>query len=125
MTVWSSNLLPNREQYTNPMELDKDLGWNTLIQHFGEEEKLKGAVAPPIFQNSLFVFDTMDELLGAMATNPAGPPHHYSRISNPTVDIAEKKLALLEGTESCMLLGCGQAALTMAVMSCVSQGTAM
>ncbi len=104
------------------MELDHSLGRNTLIQHFGEEEKIMGAVAPPIFQNSLFVFDKMDDLLDAMANNPAGEPHHYSRMSNPSVDLIEKKLALLEGTDCCKVLGCGQAALTMAVMSCVQQG---
>jgi len=104
------------------MEPDQDLRWDTLLQHLGEEEKFKGAVAPPIFQNSLFVFDTTDELLDAMRNNPASEPHHYSRLSNPTLDIVEAKLAAMEGTEAAKVLGCGQAALTMAVMSCVKQG---
>ena len=105
------------------MELEHEPGWNTVLQHYGEEEKLKGAVAPPIFQNSLFVFDSMDELSYAMSKHPAGPDHHYSRISNPTLDIAEKKLAKLEGTDACKLTGSGMAALSIAVMSCVSQGS--
>jgi len=99
------------------------MGVDTLLQHIGEDNKDRGAVAPPIYQNSLFVFDTMDDLLDAMANTPAGPDHHYSRISNPTLDVVEKKLAMLEGTEACKVLGCGQAALTMAVMSCVKQGS--
>jgi len=105
------------------MELHKDLGLDTLIQHYGEEEKVHGAVAPPIYQNSLFVFDSIDELGEAMSKTPSGPQHHYSRISNPSLDIVEQKLAMLEGTETCKVLGSGQAALTMAVMSCVKQGS--
>ena len=105
------------------MDFSQELGWSTLLQHFGEDEKIKGAVTPPIFQNSLFVFDKMDELLDAMANHPAGPQHHYSRVSNPSVDLAERKIAKLEGTEACKLTGCGQAALTIAIMSCVKQGS--
>jgi cystathionine beta-lyase len=105
------------------MELENEPGHNTILQHFGEEEKLKGAVAPPIFQNSLFVFDTVDELFDAMIKHPAGPDHHYSRISNPTIEIAEKKIAKLEGTDGCKITGCGMAALSIAIMSCVEQGS--
>jgi len=105
------------------MELDREPGLNTILQHFGEEEKLMGAVTPPIFQNSLFVFDTMDDLLDAMTKQPAGPDHHYSRLSNPSVDLVEKKIAKLEGTDACKLTGCGMAALSIAVMSCVKQGS--
>jgi len=105
------------------MELNKDLGLSTLLQHFGEDEKIAGAVTPPIFQNSLFVFDTMDELLENMGKHPAGPRHHYSRISNPTVDLAEKKLAKLEGTDACKITGSGMAAISVAVFSCVKQGS--
>ncbi len=105
------------------MNPNSDYGWTTKLQHFGEEEKINGAVAPPIFQNSLFVFETMDELMNAMLVHPAGPNHHYSRVSNPTVDIAEKKIAMLEGTDACKLTGSGMAAITVAVLSCVSQGS--
>jgi cystathionine beta-lyase len=105
------------------MELEPGLGWNTLIQHYGEEEKIHGAVVPPIFQNSLFVFDTVDELGDSMSKRFGSPPHGYSRIGNPSLDLIEKKLAMLEGTESCKVLGTGQAALTMAVMSFVKQGS--
>ena len=45
------------------MDFNSDLGVNTLLAHYGEDEKLWGAVAPPIFQNSLFVFDTYKDLL--------------------------------------------------------------
>ncbi|HSI71992.1 MAG TPA: PLP-dependent aspartate aminotransferase family protein [Fimbriimonas sp.] len=100
-----------------------EYGLNTMLAHYGEEEKLKGAVTPPIFQNSLFVFPTMEELLEAMYDTPAGPPHHYSRVGNPTTALAEKKIAKLEGAEACKLFGTGMGAISAAVISCVKAGS--
>jgi cystathionine beta-lyase len=105
------------------MEFDEHLGQNTRLQHFGEEEKIRGAVVPPIFQNSLFVFDTVEELFQAMLEEPAGPPHHYSRLGNPSVHLAEQKIAMLEGTEGCKLSGTGMGAIAMAIMSSIEQGS--
>ena len=56
-------------------------GFGTDLAHFGEDEKHLGAVIPPIYQNSLFTFPTMEELLDNMYNNPGGPPHHYSRVT--------------------------------------------
>jgi cystathionine beta-lyase/cystathionine gamma-synthase len=102
-----------------------EFGFSTLLSHFGEEEKPEGAVVPPIFQNSLFVFDTAEELLASMQLNPTGKPYHYSRLANPTLDIVEQKLAKLEKTEACKVLGCGMAALTTALINSLRQGAHM
>jgi cystathionine beta-lyase/cystathionine gamma-synthase len=104
------------------MDFASELGLNTRLAHVGEEHKVLGAVAPPIFHSSLFVFDTFEEFAGAIYENPNGPPHHYSRISNPSVDLAEKKIASLEGTEGCKLCSTGQGAITLGIMSCVQAG---
>lgn len=104
------------------MQPDKQYGPGTILSHFGEDEKIKGAVVPPLFQNSLFVFDTPEALLDAMLKTPIGPPHHYSRVGNPTVDLAAKKIAKLEGTEHCVLTGTGQGAMAMVVMAHASAG---
>lgn len=97
-------------------------GVGTRLAHFGEDEKLLGAVVPPIFQNSLFLFDRVDDLFSAMTNNIEGPPCHYSRISNPSVDLAERKIADLEGAEACKLVGTGMGALTLAILSTVESG---
>jgi len=73
---------------------------DTILGHFAEEEKVKGAVVPPIFQNSLFLFDRAEELFDALSHNPEGPPYSYSRLGNPTVQIVERKLAELEGLDA-------------------------
>ncbi|HZH99432.1 MAG TPA: aminotransferase class I/II-fold pyridoxal phosphate-dependent enzyme, partial [Fimbriimonadaceae bacterium] len=96
---------------------------DTLLQHFGEEEKILGAVTPPIFQNSLFVFDEYEGFLETMLENPGGPPHHYSRFSNPTVEVVEKKIALLERAEECKVFGSGMAAISCAMLSCLQAGS--
>jgi cystathionine beta-lyase/cystathionine gamma-synthase len=98
-------------------------GFGTDLAHFGEDVKHQGAVIPPIYQNSLFVFDTMEELLHNMHNNPGGPPHHYSRVSNPTLDLLETKLAHFEGGEKCKVFAAGMTAVTVAIMSAVEQGS--
>ena len=97
-------------------------GVGTRLSHFGEEEKIAGAVIAPIFQNSTFVFDTIEEMGEAMTLHPNGPPYVYSRSSNPTVHLAERKIADLEGADICKLIGSGQGALTLAVISQVAAG---
>lgn len=104
------------------MDPDLGMGVETLIVHGFEEQKQLGAVAPPIFQTSTFVFDEHAELMNCMLEAPLGPPSHYSRLSNPTVDLVENKLAALERTEACKLIQTGMGASFMAVMACVQSG---
>ncbi|CAN5507162.1 bifunctional L-alanine/L-glutamate racemase [soil metagenome] len=103
--------------------LPPDAGLGTRLAHLGEEDRPNGAVVGPIFQNSLFTFDTVAELMDAMIREPNGPRHHYSRISNPTLEVAERKIADLEGAEACKVLGCGMAAITNAIFSTVQAGS--
>ncbi len=95
----------------------------TLLCHFGEHEKLHGAVVPPIFHNSLFSFNTVAEFAESVTAPSSGPPYVYSRVSNPTVNVAEQKIARLEGTEGCRVFSSGMAAISSAVMSCVQAGS--
>lgn len=96
----------------------------TLIQHLGEETHDRGAVTPPIYQTSLFVFDEVDHM------NPSSPeklredrPFVYSRVTNPTNRIVEKKIAKLEKTDSARLFSSGMGAMTAAIMHCVRAGS--
>ena len=97
-------------------------GLGTLLAHWGEDSYLEGAVAPPIFQNSLFAFDRMEDLLGSLSKLTDQAPHFYSRIGNPTVNIAEAKLAKLEGTDAAKVFGSGMAAISAAILSVVKAG---
>jgi cystathionine beta-lyase len=97
--------------------------FDTRLAHFGEEAKYDGAVVPPLFANSLFVFDKTEDLQRSLTETHAGAPYVYSRVSNPTLDLAERKIADLEGTEAAKMVGCGMAAITDAVFSCVQAGS--
>src|SRR5579862_9200921 len=105
------------------MEVISGLGTETILTHRGEEKKIQHSVVPPIFQVSTFVFDEYEQLMTQMLEDPLGPPAHYSRISNPTLDVVEQKLAAMEKTEACKLIQTGMGASFMAIMACVQQGS--
>lgn len=94
----------------------------TLLQHLGEEEKIKGAVTPPIFLNSLYVFDDLDAFVDR-DRKPDGPGFSYSRLGNPSVTVVERKVAALERTEKAKIFGSGMAAITASILACVEQGS--
>ena len=65
--------------------LDAD-GFSTDLAHFGEDEKHAGAVIPPIYQNTTFVFDTMEELHEALLTRRklSEPPGSLVAAASPS-----------------------------------------
>ncbi|HYG58521.1 MAG TPA: PLP-dependent aspartate aminotransferase family protein [Symbiobacteriaceae bacterium] len=94
---------------------------STLAAHAGDDPFLfLGAAAPPIVQTSTFVFDSYEALEEAFST----PSEHfiYTRGNNPTVRVAEEKIAALEGAEACRLLGSGMAAISSAIMTFLKAG---
>jgi cystathionine beta-lyase len=93
-----------------------------MLTHLGEDEKIQGAVVPPIFQNSLFLYDKAEDLLKNLTDVHEGPPYVYSRAGNPTCRIVEQKLAALEGTEGCKVTGGGISAITVALSSELESG---
>lgn len=99
--------------------MNEACGFETICQHLGEETSYANAVNPPIFQTSLFTFDDMDAFL---QKESGAKRHMYTRVGNPTTDIAEKKIAALERTERCRLFGSGMAAISAAIMSATAAG---
>ncbi|WP_053373038.1 trans-sulfuration enzyme family protein [Paenibacillus sp. FJAT-27812] len=84
------------------------------------DKRHHGAIHVPIYQNSLFAFDSYDQFDEAMK---AQLDHHiYSRGNNPTVQYLEMKLADLEEAESAKCFASGMAAISSSIMSVVSQG---
>jgi cystathionine beta-lyase/cystathionine gamma-synthase len=93
----------------------------TLLSHLGEDRAAyHGAVVPPIFQNSLFTFESWQAIDAAFDDRTAA--YLYSRGQNPTVQVAEAKIAALAGGEKAKLFGSGMAAITGAVLSQLSPG---
>ncbi|HEY0876454.1 MAG TPA: aminotransferase class I/II-fold pyridoxal phosphate-dependent enzyme [Vicinamibacterales bacterium] len=74
----------------------------------------------PIYETTTYVFDSAEEV---RAYNEGRSPKYlYSRYDNPTVVAVEQKLATLERAETAMLLSCGQAATTTALLGLLSAG---
>lgn len=81
-----------------------------ICTHLGDEyAKYMGAIVPPIFQNSLFVKPTPKNGISDMG-------FVYTRVSNPTIDIAERKIAALEGAEAAACFSSGMGAISAAIM---------
>ncbi|WP_372663385.1 PLP-dependent aspartate aminotransferase family protein [Cohnella sp.] len=79
-----------------------------------------GAIQVPIYQNSLFAFDSYDQFDQAMSE--LLNHHVYSRGNNPTVQYLEQKLAELEEAESAKCFASGMAAISSAILSVVGHG---
>lgn len=91
-----------------------------VLHHMGEEELPLNAVSPPIFQTSIFCFPSFGDFRDAITDEVNRSL--YTRGNNPTVQLAEEKLAALEGGERAKLVSAGTAAISHAVMAFVSAG---
>ena len=74
----------------------------------------------PIYQSTTYKFDSAEHL--GKLFDLSVPGHMYTRISNPTVEMVEEKLAALEGGVGAMLTSSGQAANLLAVLNIASAG---
>lgn len=94
-----------------------------ILQHLGEEDPVLGAVTPPIFQTSLFVFENCEDFARSFDyTGEGAGLYNYSRIANPTVDLVCRKIAALEHCEEAIVFGSGMAAISAAILSQVEAG---
>jgi cystathionine beta-lyase/cystathionine gamma-synthase len=93
----------------------------TLMAHYAEDRTLtRNAVVPPIFQNSLFTFDHWEAAEKALANEVDS--YVYSRGNNPSVVLAEEKIARLAGGERAKLFSSGMAAISAAILHCLKPG---
>jgi O-acetylhomoserine (thiol)-lyase len=94
----------------------------TLAVHAGyETDPTTRAVAVPIYQTVAYEFESADH--GAALFNLEVPGYRYSRISNPTTEVLERRVAALEGGVDSLCVSTGQAALNYAVLNLCEMGT--
>jgi O-acetylhomoserine (thiol)-lyase len=94
----------------------------TIAVHGGyDPEAAHRAVAVPIYQTVAYAFDSAEH--GAALFNLEVEGHRYSRISNPTTSVLEKRVAELEGGVGALCVGSGQAALNYAVLNLTDMGS--
>ncbi len=95
---------------------------DTVAVHGGyETEPTTKAVAVPIYQTVAYEFDSADH--GAALFNLEVPGYRYSRISNPTTAVLERRVAQLEGGLEALCVSSGQAALNYAALNLAELGS--
>ena len=93
----------------------------TLAVHGGyTPDPTTRAVAVPIYQTVAYAFDSTQH--GADLFDLKVPGNIYSRITNPTNDVLEKRVAALEGGLAGLALASGQAAITYAIQTIAEAG---
>ena len=76
--------------------------------------------ATPIYRTTAYVFDNAEHAANLFALAEFG--NIYTRIMNPTQDVAEQRIAALEGGTAALLLASGQAATTNAILNIAHSG---
>lgn len=96
-------------------------GFATRQVHAGEEEDLThGARITPVHLSAAYRFASFQEATDRFAGADLG--HLYSRNANPTNQVAERRLASLEGGSGAIVVGSGQAAITIALLGLAGSG---
>src|SRR5271170_6912239 len=94
----------------------------TIAIHAGYDgDPATKSVAVPIYQTVAYEFDSADH--GAALFNLEAEGFRYSRISNPTTAVLERRVAALEGGLEALCVSSGQAALNYAVLNLAGMGT--
>lgn len=93
----------------------------TLCLHGGQvPDPTTNARAVPIYQSTSFVFNDTDHAGRLFGLQEFG--NIYSRIMNPTCEVLEKRLALLEGGSGALAVASGQAAESLAILNIAQAG---
>ena len=107
------------------MSSQRNLGKATQAIHAGETqtaatEKSGTPLLPPIYQNSTFRFTTAAECAEAFRDEESG--YVYTRWGNPTQEILEEKLAVLEAGEAALATASGMGAVSTALLTALADG---
>ena len=92
----------------------------TKCLHSGYTPANGGPRVMPIYQSTTYRFNSTDEI-GAVFNDPT-KAHIYTRFTNPTLDVVEKKIADLEGGVAAMCTSSGQMASLMSILNLCSAG---
>ena len=97
--------------------MGRNYKFDTLQLHVGQEnpDSATGARAVPIYLTSSYVFDDSNVAENRFALKDIG--NIYGRLTNPTEDVLERRIAALEGGVGALALASGAAAITYAILA--------
>ena len=101
---------------------ERNLKFETLQLHVGQEspDPVTDARAVPIYQTSSYVFRNSEHAAARFGLTDAG--NIYGRLTNPTEDVFEKRIAALEGGVAALAVASGAAAITYAIENIAANG---
>lgn len=100
---------------------EKNLSFETLAVHGGQTpDPVTGSRAVPIYQTTSYVFKNTNSAAKLFALEEPG--HIYTRISNPTTEVFENRLSLLEGGVGAVATSSGMAAISLAILNITRAG---
>ena len=101
---------------------DRNLKFETLQLHVGQEtpDPVTDARAVPIYLTSSYVFHNSEHAADRFGLRDVG--NIYGRLTNPTEDVFERRIAALEGGVAALAVGSGAAALTYAFQAVAHAG---
>lgn len=100
----------------------RNFKFETLQLHVGQEQPdpTTDARAVPIYQTSSYVFRNCDHAAARFGLSDAG--NIYGRLTNPTEDVFEKRIAALEGGVAALAVASGAAAVTFTILNLAQNG---
>ena len=100
---------------------DAKLKIETLVLHGGQEaDPTTGARAVPIYQTTSYQFKNTEQAANLFGLREFG--NIYTRLMNPTTDVLEKRVALLDGGVGALAAASGQSAITLALLNIARAG---
>ncbi|MGD0153893.1 MAG: homocysteine synthase [Thermacetogeniaceae bacterium] len=101
--------------------MSENWSFATQAVHAGQQvDPTTGARAVPIYQTTSYVFNDADHAANLFGLKEFG--NIYSRIMNPTCDVFEQRVAVLEGGVGALAAGSGAAAITLAILNIAGAG---
>lgn len=94
--------------------------FNTIALHGGQETDSTHSRALPIYQTSSYLFDNTQHAANVFGLKEAG--NIYTRLGNPTTDVLEKRVAMLEGGIGALAVASGSAAITYTILTLAKAG---
>ena len=102
-------------------KIDKKLKLETLVLHGGQDpDPTTGSRAVPIYQTTSYQFKNTEHAANLFGLKEFG--NIYTRLMNPTTDVFEKRMALLDGGVGALAVASGQSAITIALLNITQAG---
>ncbi|HNW39772.1 MAG TPA: aminotransferase class I/II-fold pyridoxal phosphate-dependent enzyme, partial [Candidatus Omnitrophota bacterium] len=102
-------------------KIDSKLKLESLLLHGGQEpDPVTGSRAVPIYQTVAYQFKNTEHAANLFGLREFG--NIYGRLSNPTTDVFEKRVALLDGGIGALAVSSGQSAITLALLNLACAG---